>query len=67
MNLPPYYWTGDKDGYVSPTYSISYTNFDLEEGVPEDELTVAFEADFHLPEETPESFALVEEPDWHDE
>ena len=70
MTLPAYFHLGiDAEDYVSPTYSISYTNFDLDEGLPMDEMEIAFEADFHidkLPEECPE-MVVVDEADYSDE
>ena len=68
MTLPHYFHLGiEAEDYVSPSVTVTYGNWDLEEGLPDEELCeVLFEADFHLPEESPEHFVLIEEPD-HDE
>ena len=74
MTLPHYFHLGiDAEDYVSPTYSVSYSNWDLDEGLPYDELTeVVFEADFcidKLPEERPDACCgiVIDEADFGDE
>lgn len=53
MTLPAYFHLGvDADDYVSPTYRVSYSNWDLDEGLPDEELVgeVMFQPDFDIPE-----------------
>ena len=69
-----YHWLGlDAEEYHFPydSYaSVSYSNFDLDEGLPDEELTeVLFEPDFclnKLPEECPEMI-VVDGDDYGDE
>ena len=71
MTLPYYFHLGvDAEDYETPTYRVSYSNWDLGEGLPDEELVgeVMFEADFcidKLPEECPE-MVVIDEAD-HDE
>ena len=69
-----YHWLGlEAEEYHFPcdSYaSVSYSNFDLDEGLPDEELTeVLFEPDFSLnklPEECPEMI-VVDGDDYGDE
>lgn len=49
----------DAADYVAP-YPVTYNNWDLCEGLPDEELTVVFEPDFcaKLPEECPEMLVV---------
>lgn len=53
MTLPYDFHLGvDAEDYETPTYSVSYSNWDLDEGLPDEELVgeVMFQPDFDIPE-----------------
>ena len=67
MTLPHYFYLGiEAEDYVSPSVTVTYGNWDLEEGLPDEELTeVLFEPDFHL--DPLENTIVVDEEDYGDE
>ena len=67
MTLPHYFHLGiEAEDYVSPSVTVTYGNWDLEEGLPDEELCeVLFEPDFHL--DPLENTIVVDEEDYGDE
>ena len=70
MTLPYYFHLGvEAEDYISPTYSVSYSNWDLDEGLPDEEMVVPDAPEYSrkwLPEERPEMI-FINEADHGDE
>lgn len=61
VGITHYFHLGvDAEDYQSPTYSLSYSNFDYNEGLPDDELIAPERGYTPLPEERPADYGPIE-------
>lgn len=71
MTLPYYFHLGvDAEDYQTPAFTVTYTNFDTIEGLPDDELCEPECRGYTpLPEECPEECGgvVIDEADFGDE